>query len=438
MPPDIALIGLLSMLVVGAVCCAVEPRPFANILAVAIVLCIWFPLAVEIAFAPRVVLAVLLAVGSVGCIMCGGASIATKTFASVVITCFAAIVLTEFLGFEVASPAIADSYFRYVAIVPLSAAYGHLLVRGGRARQFGQAFLAIGLVASPLAVVEYVINRPLFANRGRFETYLGEQYRASLLSGQPLVLAILLLCAVAIAFVMLRGHLRWIAIAILVSGVAATDSRGALGLTFVFLALAVIWERFPRLHEHEKLFRAIFVTASAVAPFMMMTRYAGFAGITSSDPATASQQYRGALYSIAGRTLSDRPWGWGIQGLPPGIYTFRSPFGLIDASDSLDSEFVQLLVEFGYLGALALIVAIVVVALRLRWDRWWTLTAVLITAAGYYLSIHSWLGILSLWALSVGAAFADPPTIPETRPPGAQAVSDPPRSLARPVPGGIG
>jgi hypothetical protein len=35
--------------------------------------------------------------------------------------------------------------------------------------------------------------------------------------------------------------------------------------------------------------------------------------------------------------------------------------------------------------------------------------AVLITVAGFYLSINSWLCLLSLWAISLGAAVAKPP-----------------------------
>ena len=36
--------------------------------------------------------------------------------------------------------------------------------------------------------------------------------------------------------------------------------------------------------------------------------------------------------------------------------------------------------------------------------------ALLITAAGLYLSIHSWLSLLSLWALALGAVIANPPS----------------------------
>ena len=87
----------------------------------------------------------------------------------------------------------------------------------------------------------------------------------------------------------------------------------------------------------------------------------------------------------------------------------RSPFGTLDVSETVDSELVHTALDFGYLG-LALLAAVVVVVLcRLRADSWWSHLALLITAAGLYLSIHSWLSLLSLWAIALGAVVANPP-----------------------------
>jgi hypothetical protein len=159
----------------------------------------------------------------------------------------------------------------------------------------------------------------------------------------------------------------------------------------------------------------------AVAPLYFLWRPASVNGITSSDPTVASAQYREAIYAMMPNSLQTHPFGWGMLGPPEGEYTLRSPFGTLDVSATVDSEVVHAALDFGYIG-LGLLAVIVIVALRrLRADRWWSHMALLITAAGLYLSIHSWLSLLSLWAIALGAAVASPP--PRTSTPVAKTIS---------------
>ncbi len=94
----------------------------------------------------------------------------------------------------------------------------------------------------------------------------------------------------------------------------------------------------------------------------------------------------------------------------------RSPFGTLDISDTVDSELVNTALEFGYAGLAVLALIVVLVIRRLRADRWWTHMAALITAAGVYLSLHSWLSLLSLWAIILGAADREPAIAIEWQP----------------------
>jgi hypothetical protein len=133
-------------------------------------------------------------------------------------------------------------------------------------------------------------------------------------------------------------------------------------------------------------------------------------GVTSSDPTVASAQYREAIYAVMFDSLRSHPLGWGSAGLPEGQYTLRSPFGTLDVSATVDSELVHTALDFGYIGLALLAVIVVVIIRRLRADHWWSHMAALITASGVYLSIHSWLSLLSLWAIALGATVANPPS----------------------------
>ena len=134
---------------------------------------------------------------------------------------FTGIMLVAFMGFQVVTAAIGDSYFRYFVVVPLSMAYGYLLVRSGRIAQMGYALLTVGVVSSLLAVVERVTGGPIL-DGNPFDEFIDGQYRAAVFSEHTLVMSSLIVGALTVAIVATRGVTRVIAIAVLIAGIATT------------------------------------------------------------------------------------------------------------------------------------------------------------------------------------------------------------------------
>ena len=410
MAPHIALAGLLVVLAVGALCGVFVPHVFANLMSVLVVTAVAWPRLYELAIPPRFALAVFLALGAVSCALCLSATVANRTLVSVIVLGFTGIVLVAFMGFQVVTGAIGDSYFRYFVLVPLSMAYGYLLVRSGRIAQMGHALLAVAVVSSLLAVVERVTGGPILTGNP-FDELIDGQYRASVFSEHTLVLSSLIVGALTVAVVATRGATRVTAILVLFAGIATTFSRGALVLAGVYVIAAAVWAGVPGIRRH---FSTVKVAALGLvlvaAPLLFVWQPLDVNGVTSSDPTVASAQYRGAIYAVALDSLRTHPLGWGPTGPPKGEYTLRSAFGTLDVSDTVDSELVHTALDFGYVGLALLAAIVVVVVCRLRADRWWSHMALLITAVGLYLSIHSWLSLLSLWAIALGAVVANPPS----------------------------
>ena len=410
MAPHIALAGLLIVLAVGTLCGVFVPRAFANLMSVLVVTAVVWPRLYEVAIPPRFALAVFLALGAVACALCLSTTVANRTMLSVLVLGFTGIMLVAFMGLQVVTAAIGDSYFRYFVVVPLSMAYGYLLVRSGRIAQMGYALLTVGVISSLLAVVERVTGGPIL-DGNPFDEFIDGQYRAAVFSEHTLVMSSLIVGALTVAIVATKGVTRVAAIAVLIAGIATTFSRGALILAAGYVIVAAVWASAPAIRRHVSTIRvAALGLVLIAAPLLFLWQPLGVNGVTSSDPTVASAQYRGAIYAVALDSLRTHPLGWGPTGPPKGEFTLRSPFGTLDVSDTVDSELVHTALDFGYIG-LALLAAIVVVVLfRLRADRWWSHMALLITAAGLYLSIHSWLSLLSLWALALGAVIANPPS----------------------------
>jgi hypothetical protein len=409
-PPHVALAGLLAALAVGAVCSTLAPRAFANLTCVLVVTAVMWPRLYELAMPPRFALAVFLALGAVSCALCMSATTASRTLVAVIVLGFTGIMLVAFLGFQVATAGIGDSYLRYFAVVPLSAAYGYLLLRSGRVTQMGHVLLAVAVVSSVLAVVEYATGGPILEGNP-FDEFRDGQYRSAVFAEHTLVLSSLLLCALTVAVVATRGAKRVIAVAVLFAGIATTFSRGALVLAAGFVIVAAVWAGVPGIRRYGATIKAAVGLILVVAvPLLFLWRPAVVNGVTSSDPTVASAQYREAIYAVMFDSLRSHPLGWGSAGLPEGQYTLRSPFGTLDVSATVDSELVHTALDFGYIGLALLAVIVVVIIRRLRADHWWSHMAALITASGVYLSIHSWLSLLSLWAIALGATVANPPS----------------------------
>jgi hypothetical protein len=409
MPPHVALAALLATLAVGTACCVFAPRIAGNLVNLLVVTAVMWPRLYELAIPSRFALAVLLSLGAVLCALNLAATAQIRTLITVIVLALTGIGLVAFLGFQVVTGAIGDAYFRYFVIAPLSAAYGYLLVRSGRITQMGYALLSIALVSSVLAIVEVITDGPILPGNP-FDEFIDGQFRAAVFSEQTLVYSALMVCALTVAIVATSGATRIATIGVLLAGIAASFSRGALTLAASYLIVAAVWTYLPGIRRYgAAIAAAAGGTLLVVVPLLVLWRPASADAVTSSNPTVASAQYREAIYAMMPDSLRTHPLGWGLLGPPKGQYTLRSPFGILDVSATVDSEVVKAALDFGYLGLLLLAAVLVVAICRARADRWWSHMAILITAAGFYLSIHSWLCLLSLWAISLGAAVAKPP-----------------------------
>jgi hypothetical protein len=380
MPPHVALAALLTALAAGALCCILSPRIVGNLVNILVVTAVMWPRLYELAIPPRFALAVLLALGAVSCALNMAVATQTRTLVTAIVLALTGITLVAFLGFQVVTGALGDAYFRYLAIAPLSAAYGYLLVRSGRVTQLGHALLGVALVTSVLAIVEVAIDGPILPGNS-FDEFIDGQFRAAVFSEQTLVHSALMVCALTVAIVATRGAMRIVAIAVLFAGIAASFSRGALILAASYVIVAVVWACVPGIRRYGAAIAAAAGGTLLVAvPLLVLWRPASVDAVTSTNPTVASAQYREAIYAMMPDSLRTHPLGWGPLGPPTGRYTLRSPFGILDVSATVDSEVVKAALDFGYVGLLLLALVLTVAMWRLRADRWWSHMAVLITA----------------------------------------------------------
>ncbi len=314
MSPHVALAGLLAALAVGALCSALAPRAFANLTCVLVVTAVMWPRLYELAIPPRFALAVFLALGAVSCALCMSATVASRTLVAVIVLGFTGIMLVAFLGFQVATAGIGDSYFRYFAVAPLSVAYGYLLVRSGRVIQMGYALLAVAVISSILAVVEYMTGGPILAGNP-FDEFRDGHFRAAVFSEHTLVFSSLLLCALAVAVVATQGTKRVIAVVVLFAGIATTiqprRARAGGGLRSCGGGVGLRAGHPSVRCDNQGV--GSWNSVGRGAADLFLSQPAAVHGITSSDPTVASAQYRGAIYSVTLESLRSSPAGLGAS-----------------------------------------------------------------------------------------------------------------------------
>lgn len=311
------------------------------------------------------------------------------------------LVLAFFLGTDVLSPEFSDPVFRYFVLFPGAFLLGLLISHDERmTRFFARTFIGWATVFALLASVEslgenLLFPRPDLANElDRFD-----RQRAILLSEHPLVLAVLFLIAIPLAwrYVSHRGA-RLVIVTVAVGGIAATGSRGALALFALWVALALLMRSANRSRLPQVV--AIVVLAGGLA--YLASAAPTSATLNSRAPDAASVEYRFQLYSVLVDSLARAPFGWGIPGLPDGVYLIASAFGTKDLATSVDSEIALAAFDFGLVG-LAFFAAMVLYAVRpavLKLAE--GQAAILVLLSGFYLALHAWTGLPVILMILLG------------------------------------
>lgn len=347
--------------------------------------------------------ATLLAVGSL--VMDRRLGYSSKT---AVLSCAAPIVL--FLIFSVTQVFVeaqySDRLFRYSVLYPSTLLLGWLIARSSATVRLLNIYVYVSVLMSLLAVFERLRNSFIVA--GSYENsdrlVRDGSIRSIVFAEHPLVLSILLITAFPLVKTAIPAKwIRLFAYAVLAGGILSTNSRGALILLAAWFALSLGF-RFRLLTQNRtRALRALSLVGASFALVSLLFG-AGTDALSSTSATDASAEYRSTLYRFAAQSLLDQPWGWGLPGLPEGVYVANSHFGPLDMAKTVDSEFALIMLDFGWPGVLAIIALVLYV---LRADRLRTplgQVALLVSASGTYLALHSWVGLGSVWFLALGLA----------------------------------
>ncbi|MFE5835288.1 O-antigen ligase family protein [Arthrobacter sp. NPDC056493] len=299
-----------------------------------------------------------------------------------------------------------DRLFRYSALYPSMFLLGWLIAKSTTTVRLANIYVYVSVLMSILAVLERLRNSFLVAggyeNSGRL--IRDGSIRSIVFAEHPLVLSVLLIAAFPLVKAAIPVKwMRLLAYTVLFGGIYSTNSRGALILLAAWFALSLGF-RFRLVTQNRT--RALRVLSLAGASFALVSLLfgAGTDALSSTSATDASAEYRSTLYKFAAQSLLDQPWGWGLPGLPEGVYVASSHFGQLDMAKTVDSEFALIMFDFGWPGVLAIIALVIFV---LRADRLRTpagQVALLVSASGSYLALHSWVGLGSIWFLALGLA----------------------------------
>ena len=307
------------------------------------------------------------------------------------------------------APSDNDTLFRYALLYPLGALTGAVMASSRHRPWLGRAFVGWATVFAVLAVVEFVFFVHLVPGPGHPGLVRDGLLRAVVAAEHPLVLAALLAMALPFLWALPLGlPVRVVVSAVLVSGILATGSRGALVLVVLAAVIALVVHRWPATRRGRALVRVAVAVGVATAAVVALAA-AGFTSwnvLTSDDPETASLQYRVVLYQKVIESLGTHPFGWGLGGLPAGIFVVPSPFGDLDLSTTIDSEVALIAFDAGIIGVVAFAALVGYLVSR------WVLAsdagqaAFVAVVAGGYVAIHAWTGLGLAVALVLGAALA--------------------------------
>lgn len=297
-----------------------------------------------------------------------------------------------------------DSLFRYFLLFPLILSVGFFLSRAQAALPAARTYVVISFVMGVLAVLER-INGTFFvagtyANSDRL--YRDGSIRSIVFSEHPLVLSVLLLASVPlVAFTLQTWAFRVLVYAVLVGGVVCTNSRGALILLAIWMVL-VVARKAKILRPATSWLARLAAVVGVASGFMWMLLGAGPDELSSSRAVDASAEYRTLLYSFAVRSLGEMPWGWGMSSLPEGTYLVSSYFGTLDIAKTVDSELALAVFDFGWLGLFAFTTLVFVQLGARRLSSPFGQAAIIVTMSGFYLALHAWVGLGTIWMLLIG------------------------------------
>ena len=301
-------------------------------------------------------------------------------------------------------PEASDPLFRYSILFPLMFIAGYLASHIDGGSSLTKPYVYSTLAMAALAVFERLQNAFLLAanyeNAGRLVR--DGAIRSIVGAEHPLVLSVLLVAAIPLiqtAFTSLV--LRTGAYALIIGGIVSTNSRGALVLVCMWFFIATALRSGLLARTRTSVFRVL-AAASLLIGLTWILTGSGSDSLSSTSAVDASAEYRSSLYLFATQSLLEQPWGWGLTGLPAGVYVVASYFGSLDVAVTIDSEVALLMFDFGWLGVIGFISLVLFLLRAERLKSPIGQAALLLSASGFYLALHSWSGLGSAWFLLLG------------------------------------
>lgn len=293
----------------------------------------------------------------------------------------------------------ATAVLYYLTFVAMLVPVGLLAGRPNLASPFWGSLLRANAVAAlvsvAIALYEAITEAPLFAPKLIIEH---GQVRAEAGQLHPIILGILLTLTAASASTLKTPFRRALLIAALFVGVWATNSQGPL-VAFVLITLIAANGRIRTMISTwaRAITLGLFVALGVVA-FTYPTRF-----IPASTLDQLSANYRGTLLAQVPGMLAERPFGYGLAGVPLGKYVVASQLGgVLDLGRSLDSEPVVWAAMFGMLGLFAYFWLLYIAMKGLRGERWVpSLMLLTLMLSGLSVALVAWLNIAMLLSLLV-------------------------------------
>ena len=312
-------------------------------------------------------------------------------------------ILAQWTG---SSASTAEETTRILFVLPLALCAGAGFDDRDRGR-LGVAMVWLGSVSSVAALLEWKLSRWFLPNFLSGEPLFRDGHvRAVVAAEHPLTLAATLVACVPMAMALRCDYrLRILTVLLLSGGVFATGSRGALGVIVIVAIVRLLVSRRTRARTFGNVVLAYgLVLALVGALYFALTANSQLGSVVSRDSSQASVEYRPVLYRAAEQSLFHRPFGYGLGGLPRGTYQIPSSFGVLDLSDTVDSEYVLLIFSFGILGLLFAGWAWWRILSHSGWRQPCNQAAASILVCGAFLALHAWIGLGGLLFLLLGAS----------------------------------
>lgn len=278
-----------------------------------------------------------------------------------------------------------------------------------------QALIVIAVISAVIAIFESLNHAYLLSN----EVFFAAGDRGGEFRARGLFLHSLVLAAFISAVIPLLLNRRFVSsvyvriplVLICLLGVLVSRSRGAFIAVGLCLALVAILKIARRSNLGDVWVNLLLIVVVATAIYFLGGLYSGSGTlITSSDPNTASAQFRAELYRNLIEILRANPFGTGFGAVPAGMIKFDSSFGLIDASRTVDSEFVLAGIKFGWLGVVFWMSVLLSTYTHVK-QRPTLIGASLICYLlfGIFLALHVWVQLIPIVALLAGLQFNKQP-----------------------------